>query len=161
MNAVLFLCPYLCQHSQLLLLEKRAPCDHHTFTYLHRRIFPFHMSVTTQNRATKSPSFPCQLAHLSHSLFSISYYSSQSNFADRCDSRLLRGGTNGKNKPASDLRSRMLNCLHKSQKPQPEPFCPQGNGSQTDIYPIILPSWVNGWPGSLPTYVPCDSRWLV
>lgn len=133
MNAALFLCPYLCQLSQLLLLEKRTPCDHHTFTYLHRGIFPFHMSVTTQNRATNTPAFPWQLAHLAPSLFSFSYYSSQSNFADSCDSRLLQGGTNGKNKPAVDLRSRTLNCLHKSQKPQSGPFCPQGNALQTDV----------------------------
>lgn len=126
MNAALF----LCQHSIPLLLEKRDPCDHHTFTYLHSRIVPFHtiLSVTTQNKATKTPAFPWQLSHLSHSLFSISYYSSQSNFAERCDSRLLQGGTNGKIKSAGGLRSRMLSCLHKPQKPQSGPFCPKENG---------------------------------
>lgn len=48
-------------------------------------------------------------------------------FANRCDSRLLQGGANGKNKSAADLRSRMLSCLHKAQKPQSVPFCLKEN----------------------------------
>lgn len=44
-NAAVFLCPHLCQHSQPLVRKKTSPCDHHTFTYLHRRIFPFHTTL--------------------------------------------------------------------------------------------------------------------